>query len=93
MSAIGTFFKDAETGAVKIVTFLVKQMTFAEEVLGAGTGSLKANLVITATEAVLSGLGVPVNTAETELKTVVDALTAFLTKAGILPPHTTPTTQ
>ncbi|HXP82552.1 MAG TPA: hypothetical protein VN976_21820 [Verrucomicrobiae bacterium] len=81
--SIGTFFKSVEDGAVKIVTFVVKQMTFAEEVLGAGTGSAKANIVITAVEKALEAMGVPLGTVQTELKAVVDAVTALLNKAGI----------
>ena len=88
--SVSSVFKSLEDGAVKVVSFVVKQMTFAEEVLGAGTGSAKANVVITVVEGVLTGLGVPVNTAEAELKAVVDALTAFMTKVGLLPPHTPP---
>jgi hypothetical protein len=81
--SVGSFFKSVEDGAVKIVTFIVKQMTFAEDVLGAKTGSVKANVVITAVESVLTSLGVPLGSVQTELKAVVDALTALLNKAGV----------
>lgn len=81
--SIGSIFKSVEEGALKIVSFVVKQMTFAEELLGAGTGSIKANIVIKAVESALEAMGVPLGAVEAELKAVVDALTALLNKAGI----------
>lgn len=86
--SIGSFFKSVEDGAIKIVTFAVKQMTAAETLLGAGTGNAKANIVITAVETALQAMGVPLGTVQSELKAVVDALTALLNKAGVFP--TTP---
>lgn len=88
--SIGSFFKSLEDGAVKIVTFVVKQMTFAEDVLGSNTGSAKANIVISAVESALAAMGVPLGTVQAELKAVVDALTALLNKAGVFPPSTKP---
>ena len=60
--SIGSFFKSVEDGAVKVLTFIVKQMTASETLLGAGTGSVKANIVITAVETPLAGMGVPLGT-------------------------------
>ena len=81
--SVSTFFKSLEDGAVKVVSFVVKEMTFAEELLGAGTGSAKANIVIASVESALQAMGVPINTVQNELKAVVDALTALLNKVGI----------
>ena len=93
--SITAFFKSAEDGAVKVITFAIKEMTAAEALLGAGTGNAKANVVVTAIETALTAMGVPVGTVQGELKTVVDALTALLNKAGVFPvttpaPPTTP---
>jgi len=89
--SFGSFFKSVEDAATKVVTFLVKQMTFAEDLLGANTGSAKANLVIGVVEQALTALGVPVGTVQTELKAVVDALVNLFNKAGIFTPPTPPT--
>ena len=83
--SIGNFFKSVEDGAEKVLVFVVKQMTAAETLLGAGTGSVKANIVITAVESALQAMGVPLGTVKDELKAVVDALTALLNKAGVFP--------
>lgn len=88
--SITSFFKSVEDGALKIVSFIVKQMTFAEDVLGSNTGSAKANIVIGAVESTLAAMGVPLGTVQKELKAVVDALVALLNKAGIFPPSSTP---
>lgn len=89
--SISTFFTSVENGAEKVLVFVVKQMTAAETLLGAGTGSVKANIVITAVEKALEAMGVPLGTVEAELKAVVDALTALLNKAGMFPkPPATP---
>ena len=93
--SITSFFKSAEDAAEKVAAFAIKEMNAAETILGAQTGSAKANVVITATETALAAMGIPVGTAQTELKTVVDALTAFFNKVGIFPvttpaPPTTP---
>jgi hypothetical protein len=81
--SITSFFKSVEDAAVKVATFAVKEMAAAETLLGAKTGSSKANIVITAVESALSAMGVPVGTVQSELKAVVDALTALFNKAGI----------
>jgi 6-phosphogluconolactonase/glucosamine-6-phosphate isomerase/deaminase len=88
--SIKTFFASVEDGAVKVVSFVVKEMTAAETLLGAGTGSAKANIVITAVESALSAMGVPIGTVQSELKAVVDAITALMNKAGIFSKGTTP---
>jgi hypothetical protein len=88
--SIGTFFKSVEEGAGKIATFIVKEMTAAESILGAKTGSAKANIVISAVEAALAAMGVSVGTAQAELKAVADALTALFNKIGLFTTSTTP---
>lgn len=89
--SMGTFFKSLEDGASKIVRFIVKEMTAAESALGAKTGSAKANMVISAVEAALEMLGIPVGTAEAELKAVTDALVALFNKIGLFTTTTPPT--
>lgn len=89
--SITSFFKSAEDGAEKVAGFVIKEMTAAENLLGAKTGSVKANIVITAVEAALSAMGVSVGTAQTELKAVTDALTAFFNKVGLFTTTTPPT--
>lgn len=81
--SITSFFKSVEDAAEKVATFVVKEMTAAETLLGAKTGSAKANIVISAVESALQAMGVPLGTVQAELKAVVDALTALLNKAGI----------
>jgi hypothetical protein len=89
--SVKTFFTSVEDAAVKVVTFITKEMTFAEEVLGAGTGSAKANIVISAVESALQAMGVPLGSVETELKAVVDALTTLLNKTGVFNKPAAPT--
>lgn len=81
--SISTFFKSVEDGAEKVATFVVKEMTAAENLLGAKTGSIKANIVITAVEGALAAMGISVGTAQAELKTVTDALVALFNKIGL----------
>jgi hypothetical protein len=81
--SISSFFKSLEEGAAKVAGFIVREMAAAENLLGAKTGSQKANIVITAVEEALSIMGVPVGTAQTELKAVTDALVALFNKIGI----------
>jgi hypothetical protein len=89
--SIGTFFKSLEDGAVKVVGFIIKEMTNAENLLGAKTGNAKLNIVITAVESALAIFGVPVGSVQAELKAVVDALVVLFNKSGIFPPSTPPT--
>ena len=84
--SISTFFKSVEDGAEKVATFVVKEMTAAENLLGAKTGSIKANIVITAVEGALAAMGISVGTAQAELKTVTDALVALFNKIGLFTP-------
>ena len=88
--SITSFFKSAEEAAAKVATFIVKEMTAAENLLGAKTGSAKANIVITAVEAALAAMGVSVGTAQAELKAVADALTALFNKIGLFTSGSTP---
>lgn len=81
--SVTTFLKDAESGAEKVAAFVVKQMTAAEDLLAAHTGSAKANIVITAVEGALTELGLPVTAAQSEVKTVLSALTALFNKLGL----------
>jgi len=61
----------------------VKEMTAAENLLGAKTGSVKANIVITAVEGALAAMGVEASSAQKELQLVLDALTALFNKLGL----------
>jgi|KBSMisStaDraftv2_1062788.scaffolds.fasta_scaffold07460_11 hypothetical protein len=81
--SIGSFFKSAEQGVEKVVGFIVKEMTAAENLLGAKTGSVKANIVITAVEGALAAMGVEASSAQKELQLVLDALTALFNKLGL----------
>ena len=90
--SISGFFSDFKTAATKVVTFIVHQMTFAEELLGSNTGNEKLNLVIKAVEGALAILGVDTSKVQEELKAVVDALVALFNKAGIFPANTQPPT-
>ena len=80
---ITTWFKSAEDGAEKVANFVIKEMTAAENLLGAKTGNAKANLVITAVEGALSVMGISAGTAQKELQAVLDALTALFNKIGL----------
>lgn len=81
--SITSFFKTAEEGAEKVAGFVIKEMTAAENLLGAKTGSLKANLVITAVESAMGVLGVNIGSASAELADVLKALTTFFNKVGL----------
>lgn len=81
--SITSFFKSAADGAEKVASFIIKEMTAAENLLGAKTGSTKANIVITAVEGALAAMGVSANSAEKELQLVLDALTALFNKLGL----------
>lgn len=87
---IKTFFSDLESGAEKVVGFIVKQMTSAETLLGADTGNAKLNIVVTAVKSALAVLGIDVTKVETELTDVVNALVALFNKAGLFPTSTVP---
>jgi hypothetical protein len=88
--SIVTFFKSAEDGAEKVATFVVKEMTAAENLLGANTGSVKENIVITGVESALTSMGVPIGTASAELKAVTGALTALFNKLELFSSGKTP---
>lgn len=90
--SITSFFKSAEEGAVKVATFIMKEMANVETVLGGGTGNAKANIAITAVEGMLAAMGVPVGTVQTEVKAVNDAMAALMKKLGLLTSPTPPTT-
>lgn len=88
--SITSFFKSAEDGAEKVAGFIIKEMTAAENLLGAKTGSTKANIVITAVEGALAAMGVSTGTAQTELQAVIDALVALFKKLGLFTSSTPP---
>ena len=81
--SVSGFFSDVESAAGKVGTFIIKEMTAAETLLGANTGNAKLNLVVTATETALGVLGIDTSKVKTELQTVVTALVALFNKAGI----------
>jgi hypothetical protein len=83
--SVSTFFKDVETGAGKVAAFIVKEMTNAETLLGAGTGNAKLNIVVQAVETALGVLGINTTEVKSELTSVVNALVALFNKAGIFP--------
>lgn len=82
---ISNFFKSAEDGAEKVAGFIIKEMTAAENLLGAKTGSAKANIVIKAVEGALAVMGVSTDTATAELQAVLDAVSALFKKLGLFP--------
>ena len=89
--SVSSFFSDIESAAGKVASFIVKEMTAAETLLGAGTGNAKLNIVVTAVESALGVLGVNVGSVQTELKAVVNALVTLFNKAGVFPaPPPTP---
>jgi hypothetical protein len=89
MSVTG-FFSDVESAAGKVGTFIIKEMTAAETLLGAKTGNAKLNLVVTATETALGVLGIDTTKVQSELQAVVTALVNLFNKAGIFTTSTTP---
>lgn len=88
--SITSFFKSAEDGAEKVAGFIIKEMTAAENLLGAKTGSTKANIVITAVEGALAAMGVSTDAAEKELQAVLKALTELFNKLGLFQTSSTP---